>query len=184
MGREYPAQYSKTSRLNDGTEIFLRPIKPTDDSLLVEMFNGLSKKTIQLRFFSTLKYMPKEQLERFTRVDYEKQMAIVALVREGEREWMVAVGRYTLDEKEEGAAEFAIVVQDAYQGRGIGTEVLWHLAHVAKLQNVRVIIGYIMDENTRMFAVLKRSGLTMTRRHWDRGITRVDIPIDENVQIQ
>jgi len=55
---------------------------------------------------------------------------------------------------------------------------------VAKLQNVRVIVGYIMNENDRMFSVLKRSGLKMSSKNWDRGITRVDIPIDENVQIQ
>lgn len=182
MHSEYPEQYRKTVTL-DGLEIFLRPIKPTDDELLVEMFNSLSKETIHLRFFSTLKYMPKEQLEKFTHIDYEHQMAIVALVHKDGREAMVAVGRYTLEQDEPGAAEFAIVVQDDYQGRGIGTAVLRHLAHVAKLQGVRLIVGYIMNENTRMFSVLKRSGLIMTRKNWDRGITRVDIPIDENVQI-
>jgi len=181
---EYPEQYKKTFCLTDGTEVFLRPIKPTDDELMVELFISLSKETIHLRFFSTLKYMPKEQLEKFTHIDYEKQMAIVALVKEDGRERLVAVGRYNLLEDEPEDAEFAIVVQDDYQGRGIGTEVLRHLAHVAKLQNVRVIVGYIMNENDRMFSVLKRSGLKMSSKNWDRGITRVDIPIDENVQIQ
>jgi len=181
---EYPEQYKKTFCLTDGTEVFLRPIKPTDDELMVELFISLSKETIHLRFFSTLKYMPKEQLEKFTHIDYEKQMAIVALVKEDGRERLVAVGRYNLLEDEPEGAEFAIVVQDDYQGRGIGTEVLRHLAHVAKLQNVRVIVGYIMNENDRMFSVLKRSGLKMSSKNWDRGITRVDIPIDENVQIQ
>ena len=184
MHSEYPEQYKKAVVLADGTPIFLRPIKPTDDALMVELFNSLSRETIHLRFFSTLKYMPKEQLEKFTHIDYDKQMAIVALVKENGRERMVAVGRYTLLEEERDAAEFAIVVQDSHQGRGIGTEVLHHLAHVAKLQDVRVIVGYIMNENTRMFAVLRRSGLKMSKKNWDRGITRVDIPIDENVQIQ
>ncbi|UCD59058.1 MAG: GNAT family N-acetyltransferase [Candidatus Hydrogenedentota bacterium] len=184
MHSEYPEQYMKTVSLADGKQIFLRPIKPTDDNMMVELFNSLSKETIHLRFFSTLKYMPKEQLQKFTHIDYEKQMAIVALVNVGNRERIVAVGRYTLEEKEPDAAEFAIVVQDSYQGRGIGTEVLRHLAHVAKLQDVRVIVGYIMNENSRMFAVLKRSGLKMSKKNWDRGITRVDIPIEENIQIQ
>jgi acetyltransferase len=184
MHSAYPEQYRKTVTLTDGTDVFFRPIKPTDNALMVELFNSLSKETIHLRFFSTLKYMPKEQLEKFTHIDYAKQMAIVALLNEDGRERMVAVGRYTMDDKEPDAAEFAIVVQDAHQGRGIGTEVLRHLAHVAKLQGVRVIIGYIMNENSRMFAVLERSGLIMTRKNWDRGVTRVDIPIDENIQIQ
>lgn len=184
MHSEYPEQYQKTVTLADGTQISLRPIKPTDDNMMIELFNSLSKETIHLRFFSTLKYMPKEQLEKFTHIDYEKQMAIVALVTENGKEEIVAVGRYNLLDEEPDAAEFAIVVQDARQGCGIGTEVLQHLAHVAKLQKVRAIVGYIMNENSRMFAVLKRSGLIMSSKNWDRGITRVDIPIDENIQIQ
>ena len=184
MHSQYPAQYQKTVTLADGTEIFLRPIKETDDSLLLELFNSLSRETVHLRFFSTLKYMPKEQLEKLTHIDYDKQMAIVALLQTDGRERMVAVGRYNLMGDEPGAAEFAIVVQDALQGRGIGSTVLYHLAHVAKLQNVRVIVGYIMNENRRMFGALKKSRLTMSQKFWDRGITRVDIPIDENIQIQ
>jgi acetyltransferase len=184
MSSQYPEQYFKTVLLSDGTAAFLRPIKPTDDDLMVELFNSFSKETVYFRFFSTLKYMPKEQLEKMTHIDYEKQMAIVALVREDGRERMVAVGRYTLEENNPDEAEFAIVVQDSFQRRGMGTEVLRHLAHVAKLQGVRSIVGYIMNENYRMFGVLRKSGLKMTRRVWDRGVTRVDIPIDENVQIQ
>ncbi len=184
MQSDYPEQYQKTARLADGIEILLRPIKPTDDKLIVELFHSLSKKTIHLKFFSSLKYMPKEQVEKITRIDYDKQMAIVAVMKENGGDRLIAVGRYTLIDEEPGAAEFAIVVQDAYQGRGIGTEVLYHLAHAAKLQGVHVIVGYIMNENSRMFAVLKRSGLKIIRKHWDRGVTRVDIPVDENFQIQ
>jgi acetyltransferase len=184
MHPEYPEQYNKHVTLADGADIFLRPIKPSDDNLVLELFNSFSKETIYFRFFSTLKYMPKDQLEKMTHIDYEKQMAIVALVNEGGRGRMVAVGRYTLENENPDTAEFAIVVQDAYQRRGIGTEVLKHLAHVAKLQGVRIITGYIMNENTRMFGALRKSGLKMTKRNWDRGITRVDIPIEENVQIQ
>ncbi len=184
MPPDYPAQYQKTVRLADGTDVFLRPIKPTDDDMILGLFNSLSKETVHMKFFSSLKYMPREQVEKVTHIDYEKQMAIVAVMKENGGDRMIAVGRYTLIDDEPGAAEFAIVVQDGLQGRGIGTEVLYHLAHVARLQNVRVIVGYIMDENARMFSVLKRSGLKMTKKHWDRGVTRVDIPIDENTQIQ
>ncbi len=182
--REYPEQYNKRIALADGTEVFLRPIKPTDDNLMIDLFNSFSKETIYFRFFSTLKYMPKDQLEKMTHIDYEKQMAIVALVQENDTERMVAVGRYTIEADNPDEAEFAIVVQDSYQKRGIGTEVLRHLAHVAKLQGVRVIIGYIMNENLRMFGVLRKSGLKMTKQNWDRGVTRVDIPIEENVLIE
>jgi acetyltransferase len=180
----YPEEYQKLYILADGTKIFLRPIKASDDNLLLELFNALTPETIHLRFFSTLKYMPKEVLEQFTHVDYDKQMAIVALIDENDRERMVGVGRYTLLADEPGAAEFAIVVQDSMQGRGIGSAILYHLAHVAKLQNVHTIVGYIINENHKMFGALKKSGLTMKRKFWDRGITRVDIPIDENIQIR
>lgn len=181
---EYPEEYQKLHILDDGTKIFLRPIKDTDEELLLEMFNSLTPETVHLRFFSTLKYMPKEQLERFTHIDYDKQMAIVALIDDNDRDRMVGVGRYNLMDDEPGAAEFAIVVQDDMQSRGIGSAVLHHLAHVAKLQNVHTIVGYIMNENSRMFGALKKSGLVMKRKFWDRGITRVDIPIEENIMIR
>jgi L-amino acid N-acyltransferase YncA len=96
---------------------------------------------------------------------------------------MVGVGRYNLMNDEPGAAEFAIVVQDSLQARGIGSAILYHLAHVAKLQNVHTIVGYIMNENSRMFGALKKSALKMSKKFWDRGVTRVDIPVDENIQI-
>ena len=184
MQSDYPEQYQKTSRLSDGTKIFLRPIKPTDDDMMIELFNSLSRDTVFLKFFSSMKTLTKEQLEKITHIDYKKEMAIVALVLENGAERTVAVGRYARVDDEPGYAEFAIVVQDSYQGHGIGTEVLWSLAHVAKLEGVKVIVGYIMSENSRMFSVLKRSGLKMKKKFWDRGVTRVDIPIDENVQIQ
>ena len=181
---EYPEEYQKLYLLADGTKIFLRPIKAADDELLLELFNSLTPETVHLRFFSTLKYMPKEVLEKLTHLDYDKQMAIVALIDEDGRDRMVGVGRYTLLDDEPGAAEFAIVVQDSHQGRGIGSAILYHLAHVAKLQNVHTIVGYIMNENRKMFGALKKSGLTMSQKFWDRGITRVDIPIDKNIQIR
>lgn len=184
MQSDYPDQYQKTATLADGAEIFLRPIKPTDDDMMVDLFNSLSRDTVYLKFFSSLKSLTNEQLEKITNIDYKKEMAIVALMKENGEERTVAVGRYTLVDNEPGFAEFAIVVQDSHHGRGIGTEVLSHLAHVAKLEGVEVIVGYIMNENSRMFSVLKRSGLKMTRKHWDRGVTRVDIPIEENIKIQ
>ncbi len=181
---EYPVEYQKLYLLADGTKILLRPIKEMDEELLLELFNALSPQTRTLRFFSTLKYMPKEQLEKLTHIDYDKQMAIVALIDQNGRDKMVGVGRYNLLDDEPGAAEFAIVVEDAMQGRGIGSAILYHLAHVAKLQNVHTIVGYIMNENQKMFGALKKSGLKMAKKFWDRGITRVDIPIDENIQIK
>lgn len=181
---EYPEEYQKLYLLSDGTKIFLRPIKKTDERLLLGLFDALSPQTRALRFFSTLKYMPKEQLEKLTHIDYDRQMAIVALMEEHDRDRMVGVGRYNLVDDEPGAAEFAIVVEDAMQGRGIGSAILYHLAHVANLQNVQTIVGYIMNENQKMFGALKKSGLKMTKKFWDRGVTRVDIPIDENIRIR
>ena len=177
MHSEYPGQYEKTIVLADGEQIFLRPIKPTDDDLMLELFNSFSKETIHLRFFSFMKSIPQDQLEKFTHIDYEKQMAIVALVDEGSEERIIAVGRYNVLPSDPDEAEFAIVVQDDYQGRGIGAEILRHLVHIARLQGVRVIVGYILYDNSHMRALLRKSGLEVSRKNWDDGIMRVDIPI-------
>ena len=170
-------QYKKAVDLKDGKQVILRPIKPTDDELMLELFDSLSEETIRLRFFSFMKYMPKDQLEKFTHIDYEKQMAIVALVDEGGEERIVAVGRYNVLPSDPDKAEFAIVVQDSYQKRGIGMEVLQHLVHVARLQGVRVIVGYIMYHNSHVFALLRRSGLSISKKNWEDGVMQVDIPI-------
>ncbi len=172
-----PDQYKKAVALKDGTPVILRPIKPTDDELMLELFNSLSEETIHLRFFSFMKSMPKDWLEKFTHIDYEKQMAIVALADEGGKERIVAVGRYNVLPSGPDEAEFAIVVQDAYQKRGIGTEVIQHLVLLARLQGVRTIVGYIMHDNYRMFALLRKSGLNISEKYWEDGIMRVEIPI-------
>jgi len=121
--------------------------------------------------------MPKDQLERFTHIDYEKQVAIVALPKEDDKGKIVAVGRYNVLPGDPDEAEFAIVVQDDYQGRGIGAEILRHLVHIARLQGVRVIVGYILYDNSHMRAFLRKSGLEVSRKNWDDGIMRVDIPV-------
>lgn len=175
--RSGPDKYRKAVDLKDGTQVILRPIKPTDDERMLELFNSFSEETIRLRFFSFMKYMSKDQVEKFTHIDYEKQMAIVALVDEGGKKRIVAVGRYNVLPSDPDEAEFAIVVQDDYQKRGIGTEVLQHLVHVARLQGVRVIVGYIMYHNSHVFALLRRSGLSISKKNWEDGVMQVDIPI-------
>jgi acetyltransferase len=170
-------QFRKAVELEDGTQVILRPIKPTDDELMLELFDSFSEETIHLRFFSFMKNMPKDRLEKFTHIDYEKQMAIVALVDEGDRERIVAVGRYSVLPSYPYEAEFAVVVQDSYQRRGIGTEVLQHLVHIARHKGVRVVVADVMQENYRIFALLRKSGLSISKKNWEDGIMRVEIPI-------
>ena len=177
MHSEYPSQYEKNVVLADGEQIFLRPIKPTDDDLMLEMFGAFSMETIHLRFFSYMKEMPKSMLEKFTHIDYDKQMAIVAIAKENDRDIIVGVGRYNVLPDHPDEAEFAIVVEDAYQKRGIGAEVLRYLLRIAKLEGVHVIVGYILYDNSHMRALLRKSGLEVSSKNWEDGIMRVEIPL-------
>ncbi len=172
MQFDYPEQYQKTSILSDGAEIFLRPIKPTDDDMMIELFNSLSTNTVFLKFFSSLKTLTKEQLEKITHIDYKKEMAIVALVREGGAERTVAVGRYTLVDDEPGNAEFAIVVQDSHHGNGIGTEVHFHRVPSIRAGKQQVRRGFAIPFHQESAAFAARTVLERRIDAQDKRLNR------------
>src|SRR5258706_16355585 len=115
----YPAQLEGEIALRDGTRVLVRAIRPEDVELLTRFFNGLSERSRYQRFMQHLAHLPPKMLARFTQLDYDRELALVALF-EGE---FIAVGRYapTLDGEN---AEFALVVADAWQGKGLGRRLL------------------------------------------------------------
>jgi GNAT superfamily N-acetyltransferase len=119
----YPSQYEAWLALNDGRKVFVRPIKPTDDHLLVDMFNKMSPESRYLRFMSTLHALPEELLHHFTHINYDTEFALAALTEEDEKDAIIAVGRYML-EPPETVADLAIAVRDDWQHLGLGTQLL------------------------------------------------------------
>jgi acetyltransferase len=161
--RPYPMQYIEPWILKDGTFVNIRPIRPEDEPLMASFHEGLSEHSVYMRYFHALKLSHRVAHERLTRIcfiDYDREMVLVAVKREPERE-IVGVGRlsklYGSDE-----AEFAILIKDDYQGLGLGTELLQRLLQVAEdEQDIGSVIAYMLPENLGMRRIAEKLGFQL-----------------------
>ena len=122
--------------------------------MLVRLFDGLSPRSRYQRFMQHLNALPPDLLQRFTRVDYERALALVVLGPEGRD--IVAVGRYA--SAGEGDAEFALTVADAWQAKGIGRVLLQRLCDLACRAGYRALVGRVLDDNKEMLELARRLG--------------------------
>jgi acetyltransferase len=163
--------------LKDGTQVVIRPIRPEDADDLQATFRRLSMESIYLRFHSYKKELPDEEARYLSTVDYTSRMAFVALCKEDDQEIVVGVARYTLlDTMNPEMAESAVVVADAYQGRGLGKLLLERLVNYARARGIHYLRGNLQIGNGRMLDLVKRSGLPHHQRFVD-GIWEVTIDL-------
>lgn len=163
--------------LKDGTQVVIRPIRPEDAEHLQDTFDHLSMETIYLRFLSFKKELPDEEARYLATVDYDKRMAFVGVCQKDGRDIVIGVARYALlDIKHPKIAESAVVVQDEYQGRGLGTQLLRRLVLYAHARGIRRLRGNLQVGNNRMLDLVKHSGLPY-KTHFVDGIWQVDIDI-------
>jgi acetyltransferase len=153
----YPNQYITPWKLNDGTEILVRPIRPEDEPLIVAFHEGHSEHTLRMRFFGLVKTLSRDRLIRLCHLDYDREMALVAVARIDGRPHILGVSRYYL-EPGTGAAEFAVVVGDAWQGRGLGWHLMERLIAVARERGVKRLVGYVLRENDTMLQLVRELG--------------------------
>lgn len=153
----YPKQLETRVRLACGAQLVVRPIKPTDEDLLHEMFYRLSRETIQSRFFSAQKYMPHNALQRFCTIDYERDMTLIACTLDGERERAVGWAQYAVDPAT-NFAEVAFVVDDIWQGKGVGTVLMRRLTEIAEARGLRGFTAIVLAGNARMMRVFEKCG--------------------------
>jgi len=132
---EYPEHLETYKKSKTGFEIYLRPVRINDEPLLKDLFYSLSDKSLYQRFISMRKDIPHEDLQKFVVIDYTKDMIILALINEKEKEKIVGMGQYCLDETT-NTAEVAFAVRDDYQNQRIGGELLSYLTYLAKKQGI------------------------------------------------
>lgn len=161
----YPHQYIKDIEVR-GRHIRLRPIHPGDDYRMLMLFNTFSEKTIYHRFFSYIR-MPPARVRRFTHVDYEKHMAIVAEELKDGQSRLMGVARYAATKEARGDAEIAIVIGDPWQGRGFGTAMLQYLVEIARDFGYKRLIGLVHFDNDVMPLLFERIGFH--HRKFDNG---------------
>jgi GNAT superfamily N-acetyltransferase len=175
---EYPETLETYRTTKSGLEIFLRPVKLTDEPLLKEFVHSLSDQSIYRRFFSRRTDMPHEFLQRLVVIDYSENMAILAVLRHEKKEEIVGVGRYFLEKDKGGrTAALAFAVRDDYQNKGIATELMSYLTYLGKKQGLFGFSAEVLLENKEMlhlFHRFEREGFRFERKI-ERGTVYINI---------
>ena len=153
----YPEELERREALRDGTEMFFRPVKPTDEPALAEMLYSLSANSVRTRYFAHTMTFPHKDVQRQTNIDYKNDLAIVGCVPGVGGDEIVAIAQYFLDPKTQ-LAEVAFVVQDEWQKKGMGTFLLEYLAEIAKKRGVKAFYAKVLPSNRPMLSVFQNSG--------------------------
>jgi acyl-CoA hydrolase/GNAT superfamily N-acetyltransferase len=151
-------------RVFKDVSVFFRPIKPTDERKLKELFYAQSPETTQLRFGIPLKKLSEQQFQKLVSIDYDNTLAIGAFVREAGRECLVGIARYYA--RPEGKfAEAAFTVLDRYQGLGIGSFLVEYLSWIAEERGLIGFVAEVLDINSKMKKALERTFGRLEVRH-------------------
>jgi RimJ/RimL family protein N-acetyltransferase len=150
------AEYSVREHLRDDRPIAIRALRPDDRAEMLAAIGRTSMQSLQRRFFVPKKGFSEQEMAFFLNIDFESHVAIVAEVEEDERPVIAGGGRYIVVQP--GQAEIAFVVVDAYQGQGIGTILMRHLAVLARNAGLKELVAEVLPENTTMLKLFKKFG--------------------------
>jgi acetyltransferase len=177
--RPYPQQYATTATLRDGTPVLLRPIRPEDEPMMARFHETLSDRSVYYRYFRAISLEHRASHARLARlcfVDYAREMALVTIHRDpaSGRDEIIGVGRLC---QEPGLrqAEYAIVISDSWQGRGLGTRLLNRLVEIGRKEGLRRITATILTDNVEMQRVSEKVGFTVRRSPDGECVAEIDL---------
>ena len=167
----YPKALARTHRLRGDETVLLRPIRPEDAQAERRFVSRLSPQTMYNRFHVPLRELTTERLVRFTQIDYDREIAFVAIDATGEQEEIRGVARYT--RMPDGfSCEFGIVIEDAWQARGLGHALMTALEETARSRGLTEIIGYVLKDNDSMGKLMRGRGYVAVSSPDDEGVRR------------
>lgn len=152
---DYPRGLEGTVTLRDGARVRIRPIRPDDAPRLCALYDRLSADTAYQRFFTVMRRLPPDWARVFATVDYRRRLALVAEHDAGGEPELIGVGRYECSEKSD-LPEVAFVVQDGWQGKGLGTVLLQELLRAGAARGITRFRAYVLADNVRMLDLLAR----------------------------
>lgn len=161
---EYQEELETFRTTKDGFEIFFRSIKISDETLLKKFFYSLSDESMYKRFISTRKDMPHERLQEFCVVDNTKETVILAIMKEENNEIVVGIGQYGIHEGAH-SGQVAFIINEAYQNRGIATELLNYLILLAKRQGLLGFTAEVLVNNSPMLHLFEKAGFEIQKRN-------------------
>lgn len=168
----YPTHLVSGWQLADGTDIILRPIRSEDADMLQTFVRAMSDESRYFRFMDTLRELNPTMLSRFTQIDYDREMALVATVDEAGSEIQIGVARYIIN-PDGKSCEFGMAVADAWQGRGIGHKLMTSLMNVARDKGLERMEGEVLANNLGMLDLAESLGFKISPVAGDDGIKAV-----------
>jgi acetyltransferase len=153
----YPEALEAVERLRDGTEVTIRPIRPEDAVMETAFITELSDESRYLRFLSLVRHVTPEMVARFTQIDYDREMALIATRKESDGESIIGVARYVRDPNP-ASAEFAVVIADRVQRKGLATKLMGRLMAHARFAGIERLRGLVLASNDSMLELMGRLG--------------------------
>lgn len=171
--RPYPSQWERRTKLEDGTAIFIRPIRPEDEPALHEMLRCVDKSDLRLRFFSAISEFTHAFVARLTQLDYARSIAFVAL---DQSRHILGVVRFHSDSLYE-SGEYAILVRSDHKGKGIGWKLMQLLIEYARSEGLKRISGQVLQGNTVMLGMCRELGFEVKTDPSDPTLAAVDLTL-------
>ena len=168
----YPSHFERHIVLSDGREILLRPIRPEDAEIEQIFVRALSEESRYFRFMNTIAELSPEMLLRFTQIDYDREMAFIAIYEQDAKDTEVGVARYSVEPDGE-CAEFAVVVGDEWHGLGVGSMLIEALIESARQRGVRELYGEVLARNRPMLELAARLGFAQQHAASDEDMIRI-----------
>jgi acyl-CoA hydrolase/GNAT superfamily N-acetyltransferase len=160
---EYPEELETYKTTRTGLDLFLRPVKLSDEPLLKDFFYSLTNDSLYRRFISTRLDMHHDRLQPFVVIDYTREMVILAVLEQEEKELIVGMAQYLIDETTH-TAEVAFVVRDDYQGKGIGAVLLAYVTYLARKSGLHGFTAAVLMENRQMLQLFEKMGFNIEKR--------------------
>ncbi|HUT09041.1 MAG TPA: bifunctional acetate--CoA ligase family protein/GNAT family N-acetyltransferase [Thermoguttaceae bacterium] len=169
--RPYPEEFVTQRQMKDGTDVILRPIRPEDEPLWHDLVQSCSTETIRFRFSYLFKQTTHEMATRYCFIDYDRELGIVAEIEEEGKRKFIGVGRLVADVDHE-EAEYAVIVADKWQGRGLGGLLTDYCLEVAKRWEVKSIVAETTQNNARALATFRGRGFELHAQEEDVVLVR------------
>ena len=177
----YPSRFEQQLTLRGGDTCLVRPIRPDDAQMLQNLVRGLSPESRYFRFVSSFNELPATMLSRFTLIDYDREMALVAVVKDRttnpdgtfmEIDRIVGVSRYVIT-PDQASCEFALVVAEDMKGRGLGTRLMESIMDAARERGLGEIVGLVLRSNAPMLQLMRGMGFASARFDEDADFVKV-----------
>jgi acetyltransferase len=175
----YPKKYETLWKLRDGRTVLLRPIKPEDEPLWLEMFKNCSEESIRYKLFQTLKHMPHEVRVRYCNIDYDREIAIVAELTENGKRKIIGTARVSI-ELDGKTGEIAFLVADPWQGLGLGTKLVDYVIEICRERGLESVYGLMLPENRKAIELMRNLGFKL--KYMEDGTIRGTLNLKEGEQ--